>query len=145
MSGRNVSLTEHLSFFVDGPQQLQNESEVVREALRHYEDSIAIERERLEAIRRVIRDGREVIARGECTPVATPDDAGALHSRHTRTPWTSNWHALPRRPPQPVVMSDRDCGGTPDPKTTVALLRRMHALDAVILKIAVMPSDAGDV
>jgi 3-dehydroquinate dehydratase len=47
--------------------------------------------------------------------------------------------------PQPVVMSDRDCGGTPDPKTTVALLRRMHALDAVILKIAVMPSDAGDV
>ena len=87
MSGRNVNLTDHLSFFVEDQVRSgrhQNASEVVREALRRYEDAIAADRERLAAIRDVIREGREAIARGEFTTVATPKDADALLSRLTR-------------------------------------------------------------
>lgn len=87
MSARNVSLTSHLSTFVDSQVQSgrhQNASEVVREALRRYEDAIAAERERVEAIRHVIREGREAIAEGAFTTVAMPEDAGALLSRLTR-------------------------------------------------------------
>jgi antitoxin ParD1/3/4 len=87
MAGRNVSLTEHLNLFVDDQVRSgrhQNASEVVREALRRYEDSIAADCARLAAIRDVIREGREAIARGDFTTVATPEDEAALLSRLTR-------------------------------------------------------------
>ncbi len=87
MSARNVNLTDHLSFFVDDQVRSgrhQNASEVVREALRRYEDTIAAELARLAAIREVIREGRDAIARGDFTTIATPEDADALLSRLTR-------------------------------------------------------------
>lgn len=54
MPGRNVNLTEHLNGFVSAQVSSgrhQNASEVVREALRRYEDTLAAERERVKAIR----------------------------------------------------------------------------------------------
>ncbi len=68
-----MNLTDHLSLFVENQVQIgrhQNASEVVREALRRYEDAIAAEHERLEAIRYVIREEREAITRGDFTIVA---------------------------------------------------------------------------
>lgn len=87
MPGRNVNLTEHLSGFVDeqvSRGRHQNASEVVREALRRYEDALAAERERVEAIRAVIRDGREALTRGEFATIGGPEDGEALLSRLTR-------------------------------------------------------------
>lgn len=87
MPGRNVNLTEHLSGFVDEQVHSgrhQNASEVVREALRRYEDSLAAERERVEAIRAVIREGREALARGDFAAIDGPEDTEALLSRLTR-------------------------------------------------------------
>ncbi|MFT4076081.1 MAG: type I 3-dehydroquinate dehydratase [Asticcacaulis sp.] len=46
---------------------------------------------------------------------------------------------------QKVVMSNHDFGGTPDTAELVSRLRRQDALGADVLKIAVMPHDAGDV
>jgi antitoxin ParD1/3/4 len=86
MSGRNVNLTEHLNLFVDKQVRRgrhQNASEVVREALRRYEDALAAEQARLEAIRDVIREGRAAIAGGDFTTVPTPEDAEALFARLT--------------------------------------------------------------
>lgn len=87
MAARNVSLTDVLDVFVD--EQVdngrhQNASEVVREALRRYQDDVAAERERLEAIRAMVREGEEAIARGEFTTVRGPADAQALLDRLTR-------------------------------------------------------------
>ena len=87
MSARNVNLTQHLSTFVDEQVRSgrhQNASEVVREALRRYEADLAAERERVAAIRAVIRDGREAIARGDFAAIDGPEDAAALLSRLTR-------------------------------------------------------------
>ena len=87
MSGRNVNLTEHLSHFVDDQVRRgrhQNASEVVREALRRYEDALLAEHALVEAIRDVIREGRAAIAGGDFTTIATPRDAEALFSRLTR-------------------------------------------------------------
>ncbi len=87
MSGRNVNLTDHLNAFVDDQVRSgrhQNASEVVREALRRYEDDLSAERERVEAIRHVIREGREAIARGDFTVIAAADDSKALLARLTR-------------------------------------------------------------
>jgi antitoxin ParD1/3/4 len=87
MSARNVNLTEHLSVFVDNQVQNgrhQNASEVVREALRRYEDDIVAERERLYTLRTIIREGREAIARGEFTTIATTEDAELLLAQLTR-------------------------------------------------------------
>jgi antitoxin ParD1/3/4 len=87
MSGRNVSLTDHLSSFVDVQVENgrhQNASEVVREALRRYENDLSAERERVAAIRDVICGGREAIARGDFTIIAMPDDSAGLLSRLTR-------------------------------------------------------------
>ncbi|MFT3997265.1 MAG: type I 3-dehydroquinate dehydratase [Asticcacaulis sp.] len=44
-----------------------------------------------------------------------------------------------------IVMSSHDFGGTPPTEEIVARLRRQDALGGDILKIAVMPKDAGDV
>lgn len=87
MAARNVNLTDHLNAFVDeqvGTGRHQNASEVVREALRRYQDDVAAEHERRDAIRAVIREGREAIARGEFTAVRDPADAEALLGRLTR-------------------------------------------------------------
>jgi antitoxin ParD1/3/4 len=89
LSARNVSLTDHLDAFVD--EQIRNgrhldASDVVREALRRYEDAIIAERERAEAIRSIIREGREDIASGRFTTIACEADVDALRARMTRRP-----------------------------------------------------------
>lgn len=86
MAARNVNLTDHLSAFVDeqvGSGRHQNASEVIREALRRYEDHLRAERERVEAIRTVICDGRDAIARGDFSTVHGTGDAEALLARLT--------------------------------------------------------------
>ncbi len=89
MAARNVSLTEHLSRFVDAQVaggRHQNASEVVREALRRYEADLAAEAARIEAIRAVIQEGRAAIAAGDFATVASPADEAALHRRLTAGP-----------------------------------------------------------
>jgi antitoxin ParD1/3/4 len=84
MSGRNFSLTPRLSSFVDeqvASGRHQNASEVVREALRRYEDSIAIERQELELLRKIIADGDLAMARGEYTVIRNGSDSKALFDR----------------------------------------------------------------
>jgi antitoxin ParD1/3/4 len=83
MAGRNFGLTPRLSLFVDrqvGSGRQQNASEVGREALRRYEASLVEENSRVAAIRAAIREGREDIARGDDTLVATADDAAQLYA-----------------------------------------------------------------
>lgn len=87
MAARNVDLTAQLNAFVDeevGNGRHQNASEVVREALRRYQDDVAAENERRGAIRAVIREGREAIAQGEFTAVRDPADTEALLGRLAR-------------------------------------------------------------
>ena len=97
MAGRNFSLTPRLSLFVDrqvGSGRHQNASEVVREALRRYEASLAEEKARIAAIRTAIREGREDIARGDYTLVETADDAEQLYAALAgRRPAKRNAHA----------------------------------------------------
>jgi antitoxin ParD1/3/4 len=86
MSGRNFSLTEHLSQFVDrqvGSGRHQNASEVVREALRRYEDDILAESANLAAIERIAADGIAAIERGEHILIDGPEDRRALLERWT--------------------------------------------------------------
>lgn len=87
MGARNVNLTDQLDSFVE--QQVengrhQNASEVVREALRRYQDDVLAEEARREAIRAVIREGRDAIRQGEFTTVADAGEAEALLGRLTR-------------------------------------------------------------
>jgi len=84
MSGRNFSLTDHLSSFVD--QQVvsgrhQNASEVVREALRRYEDDVLAELVSLAAIEKVAAEGAAAIERGEFTRIQTGDGSRSLMAR----------------------------------------------------------------
>src|SRR2546422_648648 len=84
MSGRNFSLTERLSFFVNSQVKTgrhQNASEVVREALRRYEDDIACEEAHLDEIRAAAATGIAAIERGDYVTIATPRDARALRDR----------------------------------------------------------------
>ncbi len=81
MSGRNFSLTDRLSLFID--QQVedgrhQNASEVVREALRRYQDDLDAERASLAAIEAVADRGIAAMERGEFRWVTGADDRGAL-------------------------------------------------------------------
>ncbi len=65
ISGRDVSLTEHLSAFVTEQvrrKRHRNASEVVHEAMRRYEDALAVEHECLETIRPAVGERREAIA-----------------------------------------------------------------------------------
>jgi antitoxin ParD1/3/4 len=84
VSGRNFSLTDRLSGFVN-EQVLsgrhQNASEVVREALRRYEDDIRAEQAGLAAIEKVAAQGIADIERGDFTLVRDRDDARALLDR----------------------------------------------------------------
>jgi antitoxin ParD1/3/4 len=68
MTGRNFSLTDRLSDFID--QQVehgrhQNASEVVREALRRYQDDLEAEQASLAAIDAIAQRGVAAIERGD--------------------------------------------------------------------------------
>lgn len=81
MSGRNFSLTERLSDFID--QQVedgrhQNASEVVREALRRYQGDLDAERASLAAIEAVAERGSAAIERGEFRLVDGAEERRAL-------------------------------------------------------------------
>jgi antitoxin ParD1/3/4 len=84
MGGRNFSLTEPLSEFVDrevASGRHQNASEVVREALRRYEGDLERERADLAIISKVAETGLSAIARGEFTLVSGEEGARALVER----------------------------------------------------------------
>jgi antitoxin ParD1/3/4 len=84
MAGRNFSLTEHLSDFIDKQVKKgrhQNASEVVREALRRYEDDILTEKASFAIIEEVAARGLADIARGDYTTIAGPDDEHRLLER----------------------------------------------------------------
>lgn len=84
MSGRNFSLTDHLSDFVNAEVasgRHQNASEVVREALRRYEDDVAAERASFALIERVAAEGIAAIERGDFTLVSGPDESQELLHR----------------------------------------------------------------
>lgn len=77
MSGRNFSLTDHLSDFIDRQVEEgrhQNASEVVREALRRYQDDLAAEQASLAAIRVVADRGIAEIERGEFLLITNDDE-----------------------------------------------------------------------
>lgn len=81
MTGRNFSLTDRLSHFVDRQVESgrhQNASEVVREALRRYEDDLEAERASLAAIEAIAERGIADIERGAFRTVATAEDRRAL-------------------------------------------------------------------
>ena len=86
MTARNVSLTDHLAYFVD--QQVasgrhQNASEVVREALRRYETELAAQQACVEMIRGIAREGRDAIRRGDFALIDGDDAGEALFRRVT--------------------------------------------------------------
>ena len=81
MAGRNFSLTEHLSDFVDDQVSAgrhQNASEVVREALRRYQDDIQAARASIALIEEVAARGMAAIARGDFISVKGTEDARKL-------------------------------------------------------------------
>lgn len=84
MSGRNFSLTDHLSDFIDKEVtsgRHQNASEVVREALRRYEDDLSAEQASLAVIDKIAAVGIAAIERGDYTFVTGPDGSQALLQR----------------------------------------------------------------
>ncbi len=84
MSGRNFSLTERLSDFIDDQVSVgrhQSASEVVREALRRYEDDIEAERASIAVIEKIAARGLAEIARGEYVTIIGPDDEQRLLER----------------------------------------------------------------
>jgi antitoxin ParD1/3/4 len=84
MSGRNFSLTDRLSGFIDREVtsgRHQNASEVVREALRRYEDDIAAEKASLVAIEKIADKGISAIESGDFTHINGPDGSRALLDR----------------------------------------------------------------
>lgn len=84
MAGRNFSLTEPLSDFVDtqvASGRHQNASEVVREALRRYESELQRESADLSVIMKVAETGLSAIARGDFTLVSGEAGASELVSR----------------------------------------------------------------
>jgi antitoxin ParD1/3/4 len=86
MGGRNFSLTEHLSAFVDRQVKSgrhQNASEVIREALRRYEDDVLAERASLSAIKKIADTGAAAIDRGDYVLVDGDTGSQALLRRLT--------------------------------------------------------------
>jgi antitoxin ParD1/3/4 len=84
MSGRNFSLTDRLSDFVDSEVasgRHQNASEVVREALRRYEDDIRAENASLAIIEKIAGEGIAAIERGDFTLISGPEGSQALLDR----------------------------------------------------------------
>ncbi|WP_395022840.1 type II toxin-antitoxin system ParD family antitoxin [Dongia sp.] len=84
MAGRNFSLTPRLSDFIDdqvAEGRHQNASEVVREALRRYEEDLLIQRANIAVIEKVAARGSAAIARGDFAHVRGPEEAGKLMQR----------------------------------------------------------------
>ena len=84
MAGRNFSLTEHLSAFIDAQVsggRHQNASEVVREALRRYEGDLLAEQANIAMIEKIAKRGLSELTRGEYTTIAGPDDEQRLSER----------------------------------------------------------------
>lgn len=84
MSGRNFSLTNHLSNFIDtevASGRHQNASEVVREALRRYEDSLAAEKAYVALVERVAEQGMAAIDNGDFTLISGADGSRDLLDR----------------------------------------------------------------
>lgn len=84
MAGRNFSLTPRLSTFVNkqvADGRHQNASEVVREALRRYEDDVALEEAHLAEIHAAAARGMADIDQGHSVTVETPADVQALRER----------------------------------------------------------------
>ena len=81
MSGRNVSLTPRLNRFVDGQVESgrhQNASEVIREALRRYEEEIDAERQLLDVLGSMIDRSDANIAAGWFAEASTDEELEAL-------------------------------------------------------------------
>ena len=81
MSGRNVSLTPRLNRFVDGQVETgrhQNASEVIREALRRYEEEIDAERQLLDVLGSMIDRSDANIATGRFAEASTDEELEAL-------------------------------------------------------------------
>jgi antitoxin ParD1/3/4 len=75
-AGRNISLTDALGAFVDEQVTLGRHatgSEVVREALRRYQDDIKREQVHLDYLRSLAERGEADIAAGRYAELATPD------------------------------------------------------------------------
>jgi len=75
-TARTVSLTEHQQKFLEAQVAAGRHgstSEVVREALRRYEDDVRREDAHLAYIRRLAEQGEAEIARGEYDEVAAED------------------------------------------------------------------------
>lgn len=87
MGGRNFSLTTHLSEFIDAAVKSgrhQNSSEVVREALRRYQDDIKAEEASVAAIWAVADEGIAAIERGDFTLVRDEEDSRRLFAAVNR-------------------------------------------------------------
>ena len=87
-AGRNVSLTDELGSFVD--EQVRSgrhvsSSEVVREALRRYQDDIARKQGHLDYLSKLADRGESDIAAGHYIELTTPNDVRAhLRNRAAR-------------------------------------------------------------
>jgi antitoxin ParD1/3/4 len=80
-TGRNFSITERQSRFVDAQVEAgrhASASEVVREALRRYEDDLAAEHAAVAALEAVAAEGAAAIAAGDFALAATAEEARAL-------------------------------------------------------------------
>ncbi len=80
-TGRNFSLTEHQQRFVS--EQVINGrhtsgSEVIREALRRYEDDILREQARLAVLNKLAEEGEAAYARGEYTTLSNRKELRAF-------------------------------------------------------------------
>lgn len=87
MSGRNISLTDRLARFIETQVvtgRHQSASEVVREALRRYEDDIEAERAGVAAIRAAAEEGMAAIARGDFVTVRGEEGSRDLLDRLNR-------------------------------------------------------------
>ena len=79
-AGRNFSLTDELGSFVDDQVKSGrhvSSSEVVREALRRYQDDIRREQSHLDYLRKLADRGEADIAAGRYVELTTPDDVRA--------------------------------------------------------------------
>ena len=79
-AGRNISLTDELGSFVDGQVKSGRHasgSEVVREALRRYQDDIRREEGHLDYLRKLAERGEADIAAGRYVELAAPDEVRA--------------------------------------------------------------------
>jgi putative addiction module CopG family antidote len=100
MSGRNFSLTERLSEFIN--QQVedgrhQNASEVVREALRRYQDDLEAERTSLAAIETIANRGRLILGFGVLAEACAGCDHGVRWQimAFFDSVWLLQWPASP--------------------------------------------------